>query len=110
MYKRKGLDKGLDKKGAEEKKGGIVTLKEIMAEQQNKSGLGRAGGVGKMLKILTVRRFMLTRILIRGLDVTALSYAHENKINFLKYLASFIFYGYLKIRIGNHIYLEIGNN
>ena len=84
-----------------------------MTEQQSKSGLGiveRAGGVGKMLKILTVRRFMLTRILIRGLDVTALSHAHENKINFLKYLASFIFYGYLKIRIGNHIYLEIGNN
>ena len=87
-----------------------------MTEQQNKSGLGivgrwRAGGVGKMLKIVTVRTFMLIRnVLIRGLDVTALSHAHENKIYFLKYLTGFIFYRYFKIRIGNHIYLEIGNN
>lgn len=43
--------------------------------------------------------------LLRGLDVTALCHVHENKINFLKYLANFIFYGYFKIRIGNHIYV-----
>lgn len=49
--------------------------------------------------------------LLRGLDVTALSHVHENKTSFLKYLASFIFFVYFKMRIGNPIYLvESGSN
>ena len=48
----------------------------------------------------------------KKLDVTALSHPHENKINFLKYLAGFIFLWSMGsyLHIGNHIYLEIGNN
>ena len=53
---------------------------------------------------------LIRNVLIRGLDVTALSHPHENKINFLKCLVGFIFLWSLEIRIGNHIYLEIGNN
>ena len=35
----------------------------------------------------------------------------EKRLNFLKYLAGFIFYDYVKIRIGNYGYLvELGNN
>lgn len=60
-------------------------------------GMGRAGGVGKMFKMLKVRRRMLiATILIRGMPVKVLPYAHENKINFLKYWAGLIFLGYFK--------------
>ena len=56
--------------------------------------------------LLREKRFMIIgNKSLRGLDVTALCHVHENKINFLKYLANFIFYGYFKIRIGNHIYV-----
>ena len=55
----------MTRKGWKKNRGGVVTLKEIIAGQQNKSLVGivgrwRAGGIGKMFKILTVR-FMLTQ-------------------------------------------------